>query len=117
MENLLIRLIQPRDYRYNQSMTQITRDDVQHLAQLSSLLLNEAEIDKLRDDIEEILKSVEQLNELDTEGVEPTYQVTDNENVWRDDVVIDYGVSRETLLALAAEQKDNHIKVPKVLTW
>jgi aspartyl-tRNA(Asn)/glutamyl-tRNA(Gln) amidotransferase subunit C len=98
-------------------MTQITRDDVQHLAQLSSLLLDETEIDHLRTDIEGILKYIEQLSELDTEGIEPSYQVTDLENVWRDDVVIDDGVTREQLLALAAEQQDHQVKVPKVLTW
>lgn len=98
-------------------MTQITREDVQHLAQLSSLQLSDNEIDALRVDIEDILKYIEQLGELNTEGVEPTYQVTGLENVWRDDTVIDYGVSREDLLALADEQKDNQVKVPKVLTW
>lgn len=98
-------------------MTQITRDDVQHLAQLSSLLLEEAEIDTLQKDIEGILDSIKQLDELDTEGVEPTYQVTDRENVFREDAVVDYGVSREALLDLAAEQEDGNVKVPKVLSW
>ena len=37
------------------------------------------------------------------------------ENVWRDDEIIEQGVSREELLALSKEQKDNQIKVPKVL--
>lgn len=98
-------------------MTQITRDDVQHLAQLSSLLLDEAEIDRLQTDMQAIVGYIEQLSELDTDGVEPTYQVTDLENVWRNDNVIDDGVAREAMLNLAAEQKDNQVKVPKVLTW
>lgn len=98
-------------------MTQITRDDVQHLAQLSSLLLDEAEIDRLRTDIEAILGYIEQLSELNTEGIEPSYQVTDLENVWRDDSVIDSDVSREQLIELSSEQKDNQVKVPKVLSW
>lgn len=98
-------------------MTQITREDVQHLAQLSSLLLDESEIDSLRTDIEGILKYVEQLGELDTDGVEPSYQVTGLENVWRDDTIIDAGIGREDLLALAPDQKNNQMKVPKVLSW
>lgn len=98
-------------------MTQITRDDVQHLAQLSSLLLDEAEIDRLQTDIQAIIGYIEQLSELDTEGVEPSYQVTDLENIWRDDVVTDDGVTRKDMLDLAAEQQDNQVKVPKVLTW
>jgi len=96
-------------------MTQISRDDVLHLAQLSSLKLDEAEIDGLRTDISNILGYVEQLGKLDTKGVEPTYQVTDLESVWRDDTIIDYGVSREELLVLAPETADHQIKVPKVL--
>ncbi len=96
-------------------MTQISRDDVQHLAQLSSLQLSEDELDNLKVDIENILGYVQQLSELDTEGVEPTYQVTDLENVWRDDSVIDSRITREQLLALAPESAANQVKVPKVL--
>jgi aspartyl-tRNA(Asn)/glutamyl-tRNA(Gln) amidotransferase subunit C len=96
-------------------MTQITRDDVLHLAQLSSLELNDDEIDALRIDISNILGYVNQLSKLDTSGVEPTYQVTGLQNVWRDDNIIDYGISREELLALAPESANNQIKVPKVL--
>ena len=96
-------------------MTQISRDDVLHLAQLSNLELNDAEISGLQTDISNILGYVEQLSQLDTEGVEPTYQVTGLENVWRDDKIIDYGVSRSDLLNCAPESCDNQVKVPKVL--
>lgn len=96
-------------------MTQITTTDVQRLAQLSSLQLDEGEVEGLRTDLENILGYIEQLSELDTEGVEPTYQVTDLQNVWRPDEVDDYGVDRSTLLALAPAAEKNQIKVPKVL--
>ena len=96
-------------------MTQILRDDVLHLAQLSSLQLADDEIDSLQTDLGNILGYVEQLSELDTTGVEPTYQVTDLENVWRDDAVVGDDVTREQLLALAPEQHLNQVKVPKVL--
>ena len=96
-------------------MTQITRDDVLHLAQLSSLELSEPEIDGLRTDISNILGYVEQLGKLDTNNVEPTYQVTGLSNVWRNDEVINYGVTREELLARAPESVDFQVKVPKVL--
>lgn len=96
-------------------MTQISRDDVLRLAQLSSLELNETEIDSLRIDISNILGYVEKLNELNTEGVEPTYQVTNLNNVWRLDKEINYGVTREEMIARAPESSDNQIKVPKVL--
>jgi aspartyl-tRNA(Asn)/glutamyl-tRNA(Gln) amidotransferase subunit C len=96
-------------------MTQISRDDVQHLAQLSSLHLSDSELDGLQSDLSNILQYVQQLAELDTAGIEPTYQVTDLENVWRDDQVVDYQITREQLLELAPEAANNQVKVPKVL--
>jgi aspartyl-tRNA(Asn)/glutamyl-tRNA(Gln) amidotransferase subunit C len=96
-------------------MTQISRDDVLHLAQLSSLQLDDSEIDDLQKDIGNILTYVHQLGELDTAGVEPTYQVTDLENVWRDDTVIASDVTREQLLTLSTESSNHQVKVPKVL--
>lgn len=96
-------------------MTQITRDDVLHLAQLSSLQLNDSEIDSLQTDLGNIIGYVDKLGELDTTGVEPTYQVTGLTNVWRDDTIINYGVTREELLARAPEMVDFQVKVPKVL--
>ncbi len=96
-------------------MTQISRDDVLHLAQLSSLQLSDDEVDGLQGDLESIVGYIDQLATLDTAGVEPTYQVTDLENVFRPDEEVDYGVSREDLLATAPEQADNSVKVPKVL--
>lgn len=95
--------------------TTITRDDVLHLAQLSNLQLSDAEITSLQADLSNILGYINQLSELDTSGVEPTYQVTDLENVGRDDVVAEHPANREALLVLAPDQIDNQIKVPKVL--
>lgn len=95
-------------------MTQITRDDVLGLARLSSLQLTDKEVETLTGEISNILSYVEQLGELDTEGVLPTYQVTGLENVWREDAV-KQGVGAEQLVALAPEAQDNQIKVPKVL--
>jgi aspartyl-tRNA(Asn)/glutamyl-tRNA(Gln) amidotransferase subunit C len=95
-------------------MTQISRDDVLSLARLSSLQLTDDEIDGLKNDLGAIVGYITQLNELDTEGVLPTYQVTGLENVWRKDEV-KQGVSRKDLIKLAPESKDEQIKVPKVL--
>lgn len=96
-------------------MSAITTDDVRHLAQLSNLQLADDEVENLRGDLENIVGYIEQLGELDTTGVEPTYQVTALENVWRDDEVQTSNVTREQLLTLAPEQADNSVKVPKVL--
>ena len=96
-------------------MTEITKDDVLHLAQLSSLQLADDEIDALRGDLQNIVSYIEQLSALDTTGVEPTYQVTGLTNVWRDDEVDTHAVTGDQLVGLAAEQQDGHVKVPKVL--
>ncbi len=96
-------------------MTQISRDDVLHLAKLSSLKLDESEIASLQIDLSNILAYVEKLKELKTDGVEPTYQVTGLQNIWRDDEIINYNLSREDLLKLAPQKVEYSIKVPKVL--
>jgi aspartyl-tRNA(Asn)/glutamyl-tRNA(Gln) amidotransferase subunit C len=96
-------------------MTQISHDDVQHLAQLSLLQLTDDEVSALQTDLQNIVGYIQQLDELDTTGVEPTYQVTDLQNVWRDDVVDSYGIDKAALLALAPATEAEQIKVPKVL--
>lgn len=96
-------------------MTQISRDDVLKLASLSSLQLSDDEVEELQAEIPTILDYVKLLDELDTNGVEPAYQVTGLQNVFRDDQAVQSNVSREDLLALAKETQDSQIKVPKVL--
>lgn len=96
-------------------MSTISDDDVKHLATLSNIRLSEDEAASLRQDLTNILDYIEQLGELDTDNVEPTYQVTGLKNVWRDDIVDDTNVLREDLLNLAPDQRNNQIKVPKVL--
>lgn len=95
-------------------MTTISTSDIQHLASLSNLALADDEVDGLRQDLGNIIGYIEQLGELDTAGVEPTYQVTGLENVWREDEVHP-GVSREALLEMVPEKQNNQVKVPQVL--
>lgn len=94
---------------------EIKREDILHLAQLSNISLNDGETESLTKDLQNIIKYISQLDSLDTDGVEPTYQVFEMENVWRDDEILTQDASREELLALTKEEKDNQIKVPKVL--
>ena len=94
---------------------EITREDILHLSDLSDFSLSEEEIDKLGGDLKGIIKYISQLDELDTENVEPTYQVFEMENVWRADEILSQDATREELLNLTKEEKDNQIKVPKVL--
>ena len=93
----------------------ITREDVLHLAELSNLRLSEDQIEPLMKDLDNIVGYISQLDELDTEGVEPTYQCFDMKNVWREDTIEEFEANREDLLNLTVESEDNQIKVPKVL--
>ena len=93
----------------------ITREEIDHLATLSNFSLEDAEAEALGKDLNQIIDYISQLDELDTEGVEPTYQVFEMENVWREDEIRPQEADREALLALAPEAADHQIKVPKVL--
>ncbi len=93
----------------------IKREDILHLADLSNFSLSEKEAGSLEKDLSGIIKYISQLDELDTEDVEPTYQVFEMENVWREDEILEQDASREELLELSKEVIDNQIKVPKVL--
>lgn len=96
-------------------MTKISEDEVRKLARLSGISVSDDDVQRLQFELGAILNYVDQLNELDTEGVQPTYQVTGLEHVARRDEVIDYGVGQEQLMANAPDQKDGQFKVPKVL--
>ena len=93
----------------------IQREEILHLMEMSGLSFPEAEMKSLEKDLSNIIDYVSQLDELDTEGIEPTYQVFEMQNVWREDEIGKFEAGREDLLALAAETRDHQIKVPKVL--
>ena len=93
----------------------IKREDIIHLARLSNFSLSEEETESLGKDLRGIIDYISQLDELNVDEVEPTYQVFEMENVWREDEILPQEADREALLALTKESKDNQIKVPKVL--
>ena len=93
----------------------ISDEEMRRLAGMSSLTINDDELAARKADLENILKRVDQLHELDTGDTQPTYSVNELETVWREDEIINYNVTRDDLLALAPESKDHMIKVPKVL--
>ena len=97
-------------------MTKITTDEVRHLARLSSLRLEEGELASLTNDIEQILQYVDQLADLNTDNIDPTYQVNGLKNVTREDEIIDYALPTEKLTELSEGGVENkQVKVPKVL--
>lgn len=94
---------------------EVNQEVIAHLAELSNVALTEQESTRLASDLSGIVNYISQLDELDTSGIEPTYQVFEMENVWRDDEILPQDADREQLLALTKEVRDNQIKVPKVL--
>jgi aspartyl-tRNA(Asn)/glutamyl-tRNA(Gln) amidotransferase subunit C len=96
-------------------MAKLTRDDVLKLAALSKLRLSDDEIEKMRSELTEILNYVEQLDKVDTSGLDPTYQVTGLKNVMRSDEVQDYGYLPDDLLKNAPTLQDRQFKVRRVI--
>lgn len=92
----------------------VSLEDVRHLAELSQIRLNRTELTSLASDIDRIVGYIDQLDKLDTAGVEPTFQLTGLENVWRTDEVKPQ-LERRELLQLAPDSEDGQVKVPKVL--
>lgn len=94
---------------------EINRENILHLAELSNFSLSEEEVTTLGADLQNIVTYISQLNELNTDGVEPTYQVFEMENVWRPDEITPQDATPDQLLALAPAALKHQIKVPKVL--
>ena len=65
----------------------ISREDVIHVSNLARLNLREDEVEKFTEQLSAILEHIAKLNEVDTEGVEPTSHVLDIVNVFREDEV------------------------------
>lgn len=93
----------------------ITEEEILHLADLSNFSIADSEIANLKSDLENILDYISMLNEVDVANVTPTYQVTDLENVWRDDEIAPQEATPDDLIALAPASLNHQIKVPKVL--
>ncbi|MFA5021906.1 MAG: Asp-tRNA(Asn)/Glu-tRNA(Gln) amidotransferase subunit GatC [Patescibacteria group bacterium] len=93
----------------------LSKKDVEHIALLARLGLTEAEKEKFASQLSSILDYFEQLKEVNTNGVEPTAQVTGLENVLRDDVVESYDAeTMKKLVDLAPEHEDNLVKTKSV---
>ena len=93
----------------------IKKEEIIRLGNLSNISLTPEQIDALAPDLENIIDYISQLDELDTDSVEPTYQCFSMTNVWRQDEITESPTTREELLSLSPETLDHQIKVPKVL--
>ena len=92
----------------------ITLQDVEHVAKLARLELTEEEKIKFTTQLGDVLKYVDQMNEVDTTGVEPMSHVFPVNNVMREDVVTN-GDGREATLANAPENNESGFIVPKTV--
>lgn len=96
-------------------MTKLSRDDVLKLAKLARLHLKEDEIDQFTEEISAILDYVKQLQDVDLDGIEPTYQVTGLKNVYREDEPVEYEAKPDELLKNVPQTEKGYIKVRRVL--
>jgi len=92
----------------------VTADQVRHIANLARIAMSDEEIERLVPELNNILGWVEQLGEVDTEGVEPLATVIDQKLRLRDDEVTD-GNCRDDILANAPEAEHGFFAVPKVI--
>lgn len=71
----------------------LTKDQVKHVAALARLGIEEKEVEKFQTQLSGILDYVEQLNEVNTDNIEPTAQVTGLKNIMRSDETVQPGDS------------------------
>jgi aspartyl-tRNA(Asn)/glutamyl-tRNA(Gln) amidotransferase subunit C len=92
----------------------VTSQQVRHIAKLARIGMSDAEIEALVPELNNILGWVEQLGEVNTDGVEPLTAVIDLKLRLRDDVVTE-GDIRDEVLANAPEAQHGFFAVPKVI--
>ena len=91
----------------------ITIKDVEHVAKLARLELTEDEKELYTKQLGDVLKYVDQMNEVDTSNVKPMAQVIDFVNVMREDIPLSEQ-TKEELMANAPEEENGFFKVPKI---
>ena len=92
----------------------VTNEQVRHISKLARIAMSDEEIERLVPELNNILGWVEQLSEVNTDGVEPLTAVIDQKLRLRDDVVTDGNV-RDKVLANAPQAEHGFFAVPKVI--
>lgn len=95
----------------------ISREDVLKVATLANLELTDAEVEKYRGQLDDILNYIDKLNEIDTSNVEPMTQVfaaSPEDSALREDVVVRSEVITE-VLAGAPDPAPMYFRVPRVI--
>lgn len=92
----------------------ITREEVTYVADLARIEFDDAQVEKLADELGAVLDYANKLNELDTSAVKPTEHILPVQNVFREDCVRE-SLPIEKVLANAPESEAGCFKVPRVL--
>lgn len=93
---------------------ELTKELINHIAELAHLKLTDEEIKKFQKELSQILDYVNQLNEVDTSNVDPLHHPLPITNVFREDKV-KKSIEREEALKNAPDSTDEFFKVPKVI--
>ena len=96
-------------------IVKVSKEELLHIAKLSDLKINEEEISKYMNNLEEILDFMKILNNVDTSKTDETIGGVSSKNVFRKDEVKQFE-DRELLLQNAYEQVDGMFKIPKVIS-
>ncbi len=94
----------------------IDEKQVAHVAKLARLALTPEEMQRFAAQLSHILAYVDELNEIDTSGVEPMSHPLDLSNIFRDDATKP-SLSPDEALANAPQKRDGFFLVPPVLEW
>lgn len=96
----------------------ISKDDVKHIAHLARIGITDEEVEKFQKDIGAILDYVKELEEVDTDAVEPTSHVTGIENVMRRDEVREKipQDSKKKLIEAVPKKKSGYVKTKAILS-
>ncbi|AYO31050.1 Asp-tRNA(Asn)/Glu-tRNA(Gln) amidotransferase subunit GatC [Biomaibacter acetigenes] len=92
----------------------ITKETVEHVANLARLYLSEEEKAEMTEKLNSILDYMEKLNELDTSQVQPTAHVIPIKNVFREDRIWESLPLKETLKN-APDRDENFFRVPRII--
>ena len=88
--------------------------DIEKVAKLARLKLTDEERETFGNQLEQILTHMEQLNRLDTTGVEPTSHAIPIHNAFREDETRP-SVSQEEVLGIAHEPEEGYFRVPRII--
>ena len=95
-------------------MTKITKAEVEKVAHLARLELNENEINNHAEQLEKILEYIEQLESIDTVDVPVTTRALEVSNIFRKDENKNFDCNEE-ILELGPSREDQYFKVPKII--